>query len=39
MGVCALAIGISDLKCESSDSDNQEFELPEEKQKARKGKL
>jgi hypothetical protein len=31
MGICAVAIGISDLKCDSRDFDK-EFELPETKE-------
>jgi len=36
MGVCAVAIGVSDLECDSKESDNKEFDLPETKAKAGK---
>jgi hypothetical protein len=36
MGACAVAIGISDLKCDSADSDCKEFELPETKEEDKK---
>jgi hypothetical protein len=39
MGACAVAIGISDLKCDSADSDSKEFELPETKEEGKNDKL